>query len=98
MQPIFRAGNSGDCTIIKSVALLLVVIGLVVFVGRFAGMSYRRDKWRQYAGDEPDPGSSEDEAYAAVDAKVGLYAPERARTRGEVGRDRSFRGLQGGQK
>ena len=36
VQPIFRAGNSGDCTIIKSVALLLVVIGLVVFVGRFA--------------------------------------------------------------
>lgn len=33
-------------------------------------MSYRRDKWRQYTGDEPDPGSSEDEAYAAVDAKV----------------------------
>ena len=36
VQPIFRAGNSGDCTILKSVALLLVVIGLVVFVGRFA--------------------------------------------------------------
>jgi len=36
VQPIFRAGNSGDCTILKSVAVLLVVIGLVVFVGRFA--------------------------------------------------------------
>ena len=36
VQPIFRAGNSGDCTILKSVALLLVVIGLAVFVGRFA--------------------------------------------------------------
>ena len=44
--------------------------------------AYRRDKWRQYAGDEPDPGSSEDEAYAAVDAKV-AYTRQSVQERAE---------------
>ena len=44
--------------------------------------SYRRDKWRQYAGDEPEPGSSEDEAYAAVDAKV-AYTRQSVQERAE---------------
>ena len=44
--------------------------------------AYRRDKWRQYAGDEPEPGSSEDEAYAAVDAKV-AYTRQSVQERAE---------------
>ena len=44
--------------------------------------AYRRDKWRQYAGDEPDPGSSEDEAYAAVDTKV-AYTRQSVQERAE---------------
>ena len=45
-------------------------------------MSYRRDKWRQYSGDEPEPGSSEDEAYAAVDTKV-AYTRQSVQERAE---------------
>jgi len=36
VQPVFRGPNPGDCTLVKSIAFLFLVIGGVVFVGRFA--------------------------------------------------------------